>query len=88
MQTVNPEISQVLVELIWQELPKLRNASQRRLWSCFRTRTPHGAFHLCWAKQLKNFLWVAGLGAHGMGTSWEVGRLAAEKILQDYPDCE
>lgn len=82
VQTVNPEISQSLGELIWQEVPKLRDATQRKVWSCFRTRTPDGCFHLGWSNELKNFLWVAGLGGHGMGASWEVGRLAAQKILE------
>lgn len=82
VQTVNPEISQSLAELIWQELPGLRDATQRQVWSCFRTKTPDGGFHLGWSKQLRNFFWVAGLGGHGMGASWEVGRLAAEEILQ------
>jgi len=84
VQTVNPEISQNLVDLIWQELPKLQDATQRQVWSCFRTKTPDGGFHLGWSTEQKNFLWVAGLGGHGMGASWEVGRLAAQKILDSY----
>jgi glycine/D-amino acid oxidase-like deaminating enzyme len=85
VQTVNPEISQLLAELIWQELPKLQEATQRQVWSCFRTKTPHGGFHLGWSDRLRNFLWVAGLGGHGMGASWEVGRIAAQEILQGHP---
>jgi len=81
VQSVNPEISQSLSELIWRELPVLREATQRKVWSCFRTRTPDGSFHLGWDRELKHFLWVAGLGGHGMGASWEVGRIAAEKIV-------
>ena len=78
--TINPELDQRLVDLIWEELPGLKDATQRQVWSCFRTRTPHGGFHLGWADGLKDFLWVAGLGGHGMGASWEVGRIAAEMI--------
>jgi glycine/D-amino acid oxidase-like deaminating enzyme len=85
VQTVNPEITQSLVELIFQELPRLQDATQRQVWSCFRTRTPDGGFHLGWSTELRNFLWVAGLGGHGMGASWEVGRLAAQEILQGCP---
>jgi D-arginine dehydrogenase len=83
VQTVNSEISQDLVTLIWQELPKLQDATQRQVWSCFRTKTPDGGFHLRWSSDLKNFLWVAGLGGHGMGASWEVGRLASREILRE-----
>jgi D-arginine dehydrogenase len=86
VQTVNPEISQSLVDLIWRELPRLQDATQRQVWSCFRTRTPDGGFHLGWSSKLRNFLWVAGLGGHGMGASWEVGRMAAESILGGYAD--
>lgn len=81
VQTVNPEISEKLADLIVGQLPLFEEALQRRLWSCFRTKTPEGGFHLGWADQLDGFLWVAGLGGHGMGASWEVGRRAAELIL-------
>lgn len=80
--TVSPDISEELASLIADELPELEEASQRRVWSCFRTKTPDGLFHLGWSRELPGFFWVAGLGGHGMGASWEVGRLAAEAILQ------
>lgn len=80
--TVSPDISEDLADLIGRELPDLEEAAQRRVWSCFRTKTPDGLFHLGWSRELPGFFWVAGLGGHGMGASWEVGRLAAEAILQ------
>ncbi len=75
--TVNSEISEVLAEVIWRELPALQEAVQRRVWSCFRTKTTDHQFVLGWDPSLEGFFWVAGLGGHGMGTSWEVGRRAA-----------
>ena len=76
--TVDRDVIEELAELIWRELPSLEEAVQKRAWSCFRTKTPDGRFVIGWDPVCSNFLWVAGLGGHGMGSSWEVGRLAAE----------
>ncbi len=76
--TVDRDVIEELAELIWRELPSLQEAVQKRAWSCFRTKTPDGRFVIGWDPVCPNFLWVAGLGGHGMGASWEVGRLAAE----------
>lgn len=79
--TVNSEISQSLAEIIWRHLPTLRDAVQKRVWSCFRTLTPDDSFVIGWDPTGVNFFWVAGLGGHGMGGSWEIGRLATHKFL-------
>ena len=79
--TVSPDISQSLAELVWLELPALREATQREVWSCFRTKTPDGSFVIGWDQAAENLFWVAGLGGHGMGSSWEIGRLAAERFI-------
>ena len=76
--TVDRDVIEDLAELIWRELPALHEAVQKRAWSCFRTKTPDGRFVIGWDQNCPNFLWVAGLGGHGMGSSWEVGRMAAE----------
>lgn len=76
--TVDPDIIEELAELIWRELPPLQDAVQKRAWSCFRTKTPDGRFAIGWDPDCPKFLWVAGLGGHGMGASWEIGRLAAD----------
>ncbi|GAB4118357.1 MAG: FAD-dependent catabolic D-arginine dehydrogenase DauA [Acidobacteriota bacterium] len=80
--TVTPGISERLAELIEAELPALSEARQRQVWSCFRTKTPHGEFHLGWADDHPDFLWVAGLGGHGMGASWQVGLRAAQLLVE------
>jgi D-arginine dehydrogenase len=76
--TVEKEISEDLAALIWRELPALANAVLKKVWSCFRTKTPDGNFLIGWDPELEGFFWVAGLGGHGMGASWETGRLAAQ----------
>lgn len=82
VQTVSPGISERLAGLIEAELPALSEARQRQVWSCFRTKTPHGEFHLGWADDHPDFLWVAGLGGHGMGASWQVGMEAAGLLAE------
>ncbi len=80
--TINPSVPERLAELISEQLPQLESALKRREWSCFRTKTPDGLFHLGFAREFAGFLWVAGLGGHGMGASWEVGHRAAGLIRE------
>lgn len=79
--SVNPEILEYLAELIWHQLPGLREAHQKRVWSCFRTKSPDGRFVIGWDPLLENFFWISALGGHGVGSSWELGRLAADRFL-------
>ncbi len=79
--TISAEIREQLAEVLWKQLPQLRDASQREAWACFRTPTPDGLFALGWDAQLDGFFWVGGLGGSGMGSSWAVGEEAARLIL-------
>lgn len=79
--TVSPDISQSLAEFVWLQLPALREATQREVWSCFRTKAPDNSFVIGWDTRWDHLFWVGGLGGHGMGGSWEIGRLAAERFL-------
>ena len=45
-----------------------------------RTMTPDGRFVIGEDPRVKKFYWVAGLGGHGLTTSFSVGRLAADLI--------
>lgn len=80
-ETVTSGIEEALADTIYTRLPALRNARVRRVWSCFRTRASDGRFVIGPAPGDEGFVWVAGLGGHGMGCSWEIGRLAAHAIL-------
>jgi glycine/D-amino acid oxidase-like deaminating enzyme len=75
--TVSPGITQEAADLVLKQLPALAGARVRQVWSCFRTKPADGRFVIGWDPQLERFFWVAGLGGHGVGCSWEVGRLAA-----------
>ncbi len=57
----------------------------RSVWSCFRTKTPDDRFVIGWDPQLEGLFWVAGLGGHGMGCSWQIGRLAAAIFRRQQP---
>jgi D-arginine dehydrogenase len=74
---VSEGISERAAGLVWKELPAMRNAAERDVWSCFRTRAPDSRFVIGWDPGCQGFFWVAGLGGHGVGSSWEVGRIAA-----------
>ena len=74
---VSAGISERAAELVWKELPAMRSAAERDVWSCFRTRAPDSRFVIGWDPGCEGFFWVAGLGGHGVGSSWEVGRIAA-----------
>ena len=79
--TVDSGMTEALADLCWTQLPNLHDAVQERVWSCFRTKATDGAFVIGWDPSLDGFFWVAALGGHGMGASWEVGRQAAIKFL-------
>ena len=63
---MSPDISQSLAELVW---------------ACFRTKAPDGSFVIGWDRAAENLFWVGGLGGHGMGSSWEIGRLATQRFI-------
>ncbi len=83
--TVSPNIEEALAQRITEQLPALADARVRSVWSCFRTKTPDDRFAIGWDPQLDGLFWVAGLGGHGMGCSWQVGRLAAEIFRRERP---
>jgi len=80
-ESVTPGIEETLADTIYARLPALEDARVRRVWSCFRTRASDGRFVIGAAPGDERFVWVAGLGGHGMGCSWEIGRLAAQALL-------
>ena len=85
-ETVTPGIDELVAERIFRCLPRLRDARVRRVWSCFRTKAPDGRFVIGPDPEIEGLHWVAGLGGHGMGCSWEVGRLAAAALLGAQPE--
>jgi D-arginine dehydrogenase len=78
---VEETVKELLAEKIQNHIPALSTVSINKGWAGFRTLSPDGRFVIGWDPQVKGFFWVAGLGGHGVTTSWAVGELAAELIL-------
>jgi glycine/D-amino acid oxidase-like deaminating enzyme len=66
--------------LTW--LTGLDGAQVVNAWSGLRTLTPDSLFVLGPDPRLEGLYWAAGLCGHGMTTSWAVGRLTAELVLE------
>lgn len=78
---VDPRGEVLLAEKAESFLPGLLEVPLLRGWACLRTLTPDGRFIIGWDPRLSDFFWVAGLGGHGMGTSYPVGALASGLLL-------
>ncbi|MDX1630572.1 MAG: FAD-dependent oxidoreductase [Thermoanaerobaculia bacterium] len=80
-ETVEPEMNLALAEKLGPLLQGVDRARIRTVWACHRTKAPDGLFVVGWDPVQEGLFWVAGLGGHGMGASWEIGRLAADALL-------
>ena len=78
---VDESVKELLAEKIERFMPGLSGVSISRGWAGMRTLTPDGRFVIGWDGAIKNFFWVAGLGGHGMTTSYAVGSLAADLLI-------
>lgn len=78
------------VELLKKKLdasfPTLSGISIQRGWTGIRTLTEDGRFVIGPEPELPGLFWVAGLGGHGVTTSYPVGELAAELVLDPTRD--
>jgi glycine/D-amino acid oxidase-like deaminating enzyme len=78
---VDPGVRELLAEKIDRYMPGLAGVSIHKYWAGFRTITADGRFVIGWDPRAPGFFWVAGLGGHGVTTSWAVGNLAAELLI-------
>ena len=60
--------------------PSLRDTPFSQSWACLRTFSEGRVPKICWDSKREWLFWVAGLGGHGATGSYEIGRVAAEKI--------
>ncbi len=77
----DPHQAEVLAEKLQRYFPPLSQLAMARGWACLRTKIPDGDFFVDWDGHSEGFFWVAALGGHGMGSSFGVGKTAADKIL-------
>lgn len=76
-----PAARRLLAKKLRSHLPSLATAPIARARAGLRTMVPDGRFVIGEDDKLKGFYWVAGLGGHGVTTSFSTGRLAARLIL-------
>jgi len=75
-------VTELLFEKIHRHFPALTEIAIKRSWAGLRTLSDDGRFVIGWDPKIKGFFWAAGLGGHGVTTSYAVGALAAKLILQ------
>ncbi len=78
---VHPEIFDLLKGKIDSQFPALEDLAIKKGWSGVRTLTADGRFVIGEDPRLNGFFWMAGLGGHGVTTSYSVGELGAQLIL-------
>lgn len=78
---VDASMHELLAEKIDRYLPGLQSVAISRGWAGFRTLSSDGRFVIGWDTKVGGLFWVAGLGGHGVTTSWAVGELAADLIV-------
>lgn len=79
---VDPSSREILAAKVSRHLEGLGSWRIGDGWACLRTFAPDRRFVIGADPGIQGLFWVAGLGGHGMTTSWEVGRLAARAILE------
>jgi D-arginine dehydrogenase len=81
----DPNAASWLSPLLAQAFPGLADLPVATSWAELRCFAPDAAFVIGKDPRLANFLWVAGLGGHGMTTSAAVGELASALLLGQAP---
>lgn len=78
---LDDSVAELLAEKVRRFVPKISDVAIKKSWAGLRTLCPDGRFAIGWDPKIEGFFWVAGLGGHGVTTSYSVGELAAELIL-------
>ncbi|MCX8071741.1 MAG: FAD-binding oxidoreductase [Candidatus Binatia bacterium] len=76
----------LLAEKLTRAFPRLAELALVSAWACLRTFAADERFVIGPDPAIGGFVWVAGLGGHGMTTSAAVGRLAASAVLGEAAD--
>jgi D-arginine dehydrogenase len=77
----DPENRLLLARKVAAAFPRLVDLPLMRSWAGLRSFAPDRRFVLGRDPRAARLFWVAGLGGHGVTSAWEVGRLAADAIL-------
>ena len=75
--------AELLAEKISRCFPEMPDLPIQNSWAGLRTMAPDRRFVIGWDPRVRGFLWVAGLGGHGVTVSPAVGRMAADLIVRE-----
>jgi D-arginine dehydrogenase len=81
-ETVDDGAEELLRERVRPLLPAIAGVPLVRAWSCFRTKAPDSLPVIGPDPRRAAFWWLAGLGGFGLGSSWEMGRIAARALVE------
>lgn len=77
---VDSNVQARLIEKLRAHFPAMAIPEIRRAWACLRTFSQGAPFLIEEEASTPGYFWVAGLGGHGMGSSFGAGRRAAERV--------
>jgi D-arginine dehydrogenase len=78
----NPKVERVLIKKLNHFSSRFKGIRFYEAKAGLRTMAPDGRFVIGEDAKLSDFYWVAGLGGHGVTTSFSVGQLASDIILK------
>jgi len=78
---IEDKVKELLREKVSRYFPGLPDLTIERGWAGLRTLSDDGRFVIGWDPGIEGFFWVAGLGGHGVTSSYGVGDLAARLLL-------
>lgn len=86
---VDVTVENFLQDKLERAFPSLAPARVVTSWACLRTFARDERFVIGRDPDLDGLVWVAGLGGHGMSTSYGVGRLGAAVVVgESLPELE
>jgi D-arginine dehydrogenase len=75
------DVCEVIAHKTARLLPDFGDVQAARFWCGLRTLTSDDRFAIGYDPDVEGLFWVAGLGGHGMVCSFEIGRLAARRVM-------
>ncbi len=85
-EAIDPSLKQQLLKKMSRFSSNFKDLKLGKAKSGLRTMAPDGRFVIGQDPKLSGFYWAAGLGGHGVTTSFSVGRLTADLILEKKVD--
>jgi len=78
----DPRAGDWLEKKMTRSFPAMAGLKVEKSWACYRAKIPGRAYRIAW--QEPGYLWVAGLGGHGVSCCWGAGLRAAAEIHRSF----